>query len=71
MTSDLDEPGSSPHGVDPDGSARVHDVAEYIADLTAQLARLARSKDLELIAYLLEMARLEAATTARRLAVPS
>lgn len=71
MMSDHDELGPPPHVPDADGSVRVHDVAEYIADLATQLARLARSNNLELLAYLLEMARLEAATAARRLAAPS
>jgi hypothetical protein len=40
------------------------DVASYIADLTAQLAVMARGSRHDFLAYLLEVARLEAATIA-------
>ena len=60
--------GTPPNGsVEADREPTPQSVAEYIADLAAELARLARSRDLELIAYLLEMARMEAANTSRRL----
>jgi hypothetical protein len=35
-------------------------VARYLADMTAQLETMARAADLELLAYLLAMARSEA-----------
>lgn len=40
--------------------------AEYIADLTTELAKLARQSRLDLLAYLLDVASLEAKTAARR-----
>jgi hypothetical protein len=36
------------------------DTASYLAALTAELARLARAQSLDMVAYLLEMAQLEA-----------
>jgi signal transduction histidine kinase len=41
-------------------------LARYIADLTAELARMAGQKQLDLLTYLLNMARVEAELTARR-----
>ncbi|WP_299566472.1 hypothetical protein [Enterovirga sp.] len=41
-------------------------MANYVADFTAELARLARSAKLDLLAYLLEIAHLEAETSQRR-----
>ena len=40
--------------------------AEYVADLTGDLARIAREHRLHTLGYLLEMARLEAQTLAGR-----
>ena len=40
--------------------------AEYVADLTGDLARIARDNKLHTLGYLLEMARLEAQTVAGR-----
>ena len=42
-------------------------VARYLADMTAQLESMARSADLELLAYLLAMARSEADAISRKL----
>lgn len=42
----------------------VLDLAEYIAELSGELADLARSADLDLLAYLLDMAQREASTQA-------
>ena len=42
--------------------------AAYIADIATELASLARGSKLEVLAYLLDIAQLEAANTARRLA---
>jgi hypothetical protein len=39
--------------------------AEYIALMSTELARLARSAKLDMLAYLLEIARLEAETACR------
>jgi hypothetical protein len=41
-------------------------VARYIALVTEELARLAKNQDLEALAYLLEMARLEASQVSRQ-----
>lgn len=40
--------------------------AAYIAELTAELAKLARESRLEILAYLLDIAQLEAASIVRR-----
>lgn len=42
------------------------DVALYIASLAEELARLAKSHDLDALAYILDMARLEADQVSRR-----
>ena len=41
-------------------AAEAPDAAVYIASIADQLARLAKSHDLEALAYILDMARLEA-----------
>jgi hypothetical protein len=41
------------------------DVARYIADMTAQLAVMARAADLDLLAYFLNMANAESESVAR------
>ena len=43
-------------------AANPADVAEYVAEYTQGLARLARASKLELLAYLLDVAHLEART---------
>ena len=45
-------------------------VAAYVADLTGELALVARRHGLDTLAYLLDMARLEAESTARRPKTP-
>ena len=45
-------------------------IAEYVCAMAAQLARLAREGRLETLAYILEMARDEAAATRRTLPRP-
>ena len=47
------------------GRDRDH-VAAYVADLTGELALVARRHGLDTLAYLLDMARLEAEGSARR-----
>lgn len=42
------------------------EIADYVADMTAELARLTRKSGLDLIAYLLEIVHLEAKTTSRK-----
>ncbi len=44
----------------PDNSASQAEVAAYVADLVGNLARLARDHRLDLLSYLLEVAKLEA-----------
>jgi len=44
----------------------VADAALYIASIADELARLAKSHDLDALAYLLEMARLEADHVSKR-----
>jgi hypothetical protein len=46
-------------------SASPAEVARYIAEFSAELSSLARESNLDLLAYLLDMARLEAAQLAR------
>lgn len=45
-----------------------HSAASYIADMTTELAGIARRSKLDVLAYLLDIAQLEAAKSARRLA---
>jgi hypothetical protein len=47
------------NGHGPDGG-EAHDAAHYIASLVGELARLAESHDLNVLAYILGMAQLEA-----------
>jgi hypothetical protein len=44
------------------------ETARYIADLTAELVKIARGSGYDVIAYLLELARLEAEETAQKMA---
>ena len=48
-----------------DGEAR-RAVARYIADLTRDLAMVARNHRLDMLGYILEMARLEAEASTKR-----
>ena len=41
--------------------------AQYIAQMSAELASIARSSNLDLLAYFLEMARVEATSSVRKL----
>jgi hypothetical protein len=50
--------------------ARARDAAGYIAELTADLARVARENGFKELAYLLEVARLEAEMKAGRAVGP-
>ena len=47
-------------------SPRPEEIASYIAQLSGEMASLARGARLDLLAYFLEMARLEAAGHAER-----
>jgi hypothetical protein len=57
-------PPTSPAGTEasnvPGAQAPTAETAQYIAEFTAELSFLARRSNLELLAYLLDMARLEA-----------
>jgi hypothetical protein len=55
------EVGGLPRPIKPESAAA------YIADLTTELAALARGCRLEILAYLLDIAQLEAENAARRL----
>ncbi|MGO4386026.1 hypothetical protein AB4Y85_00670 [Microvirga sp. 2YAF29] len=56
-----DEPDAADVGKDPGGSVMsTAETAQYIAEFTAELSYLARQSKLDLLAYLLDMARLEA-----------
>ena len=46
--------------------AATEDIARYIAQMTTEMAAIARSANLDLLAYFLEMAKIEANVTARR-----
>ncbi len=66
---DADEPDEDNSGPIGD-SAYARDVAEYLGDMIRQLEGMARSAGLELLVYLLGMARLEAEANARERADP-
>jgi hypothetical protein len=48
----------------------IHGTAVYIASLAEELAVLAKRNDLDMLAYILEMARLEADQISRRCSAP-
>lgn len=58
-----DASGSTP----PSFADRQREAAEYVADLTGELSVLARETRLDVLAYLLDVARLEARTKAREI----
>jgi len=64
-SNDAEDGGAAPSG-EPNPTMRPADAAEYIAQMTAELARIARTARLESLAYFLEMARIEAATCLRQ-----
>lgn len=45
------------------------EIADYVADMTAELAQLTRTSGLDLIAYLLDIVHLEAKTTSHKRSV--
>ncbi|AWM87283.1 hypothetical protein [Microvirga sp. 17 mud 1-3] len=57
-------PAPSPADTETSGAPGIHaptaETAQYIAEFTAELSFLARRSNLDLLAYLLDMARLEA-----------
>lgn len=50
-----------------DDPAAVAEVAHYIAQLTGEMAAMARAAKLDLLGYFLEMARIEAASSLNRI----
>jgi hypothetical protein len=50
--------------------SRAREAATYIAELTSDLARLARENGLSALAYLLDVARLEAELNAGKVVAP-
>lgn len=56
---DVQEPARIP-SLRPKDRTSVDETARYIAEFTAELAYLAQQAELDLLAYLLDMARLEA-----------
>jgi hypothetical protein len=52
------------------GAANAPHAALYIASFAIELARLAKSHDLDALAYILDMARLEADQIAKRWSTP-
>jgi len=61
------EGDSAPEVDDPAGVGHARAVAEYLTDMIAQLERMARGAGLDLLTYLLSMARVEAEANARTL----
>lgn len=59
----IEGPSRDLEPLDQEGHSRA--VAEYLSDMIEQLESIARHTDLDLLAYLLSMARVEAETNAR------
>ena len=64
-TVDKTAPGDRPRSMT---SRTQREAADYVADLAGELAEIARGSKLDLLAYLLDVARLEARTRAQELA---
>lgn len=62
-TDDADRQGPSRRAI---SDSSPSEIADYVADMTAELARLTRTSGLDLIAYLLDIVHLEAKTTSRK-----
>jgi hypothetical protein len=60
-------PGPLPDGAEPADPALAAESARYIAQMSGELASLARGANLELLAYFLDMARVEATSSIRKL----
>lgn len=72
MTKALRRPGKAPSSKDlseaennirPGSAMSAAETAQYVAEFSAELSYLARKANLDLLAYLLDMARLEAIRT--------
>jgi hypothetical protein len=64
--------GVAPKGPAPEASESANPIlalesAQYIAQMSAELAAMARSANLDLLAYFLDMARVEATSSVRKL----
>ena len=55
-----------PEPPEPADEALAQESAQYIAQMSAELASIARASNLDLLAYFLEMARVEATSSIRR-----
>jgi hypothetical protein len=53
-------PGGLPPGADPDGSGGADEAAAFIAATSAELWQIAKQHELQVLARLLDMAKLEA-----------
>lgn len=62
--------GGPPGGSRTDGHLTLHARADYIHDLTDELRRMADEAGFELLAYILDMAHIEAGHIKRRTAPP-
>lgn len=60
-------PGRLPAEPDKPDPALALESAQYIAQMSAELATMARNVNLDLLAYFLDMARLEATSSMRKL----
>jgi hypothetical protein len=56
-----------PEPPEPANEALALESAQYIAQMSAELASIARASNLDLLAYFLEMARVEATSSIRKL----
>lgn len=61
----MEEAASASAGAEPPSSPSAQEAAGYVAELTSELANLARGVRLDFLAYLLDVAQLEAANRAR------
>ncbi len=60
-------PGRLPDAPEPADPALALESAQYIAQMSAELAVMARNVNLDLLAYFLDMARMEATSSMRKL----
>ena len=60
-------PGLVPEASEAPNEALALEAAQYIAQMSAELASIARASKLDLLAYFLEMARVEATSSVRKL----
>jgi hypothetical protein len=68
-TTSTNDPDPNSRGSNPESeewAALQHEVARYVASMTAEMANMARSAKLDLLVYFLDMAQVEAAAQAER-----